>query len=52
VSTAFGMMRVILSMQERSGQPIEYEISGRFSVEGGFGGVSFSEAGEISLPGG
>jgi LEA14-like dessication related protein len=50
VSTVFGMLRVILSLQERSDQTLEYEISGRFSLEGGFGGVSFQEAGEISLP--
>jgi LEA14-like dessication related protein len=50
VSTVFGMLRVILSLQERSDQTLEYEISGRFSLEGGFGGVSFREAGEISLP--
>lgn len=52
VSTAFGMMRVILSMQERGGPSVEYEISGRFSLEGALGGVSYSETGEISLPGG
>lgn len=50
VSTVFGMVRVIFSLQERTDQTLEYEISGRFSLEGGFGGVSFQEAGEISLP--
>ena len=52
VSTAFGMMRLVLGMQERSGPSLEYEIAGRFSVDGALGGVSFSEKGEVSLPGG
>lgn len=53
VSTAFGMMRVILSMQERSGQSIqsiEYEISGRFSVEGGSAGCRSVKQGKSRCP--
>ena len=50
VSTMFGMLRVIQSMQGRDDAALDYEISGRFSVEGRFGGLRFHEAGEIALP--
>ena len=52
VSTLFGMIRLFQSLQESSGEVLDYEISGRFSVDGRFGGVGFHEAGEVSLPGG
>ena len=50
VSTLFGMLRVIRSLQDRSGESLEYAISGRFSVEGWFGGIRFHETGEVSVP--
>ncbi len=51
VSTLFGMLRLISSLQDRDGEALEYEISGRFSVEGRFGGIGFHEDGEVELPG-
>ena len=51
VSTLFGMLRLINSLQERNGEALGYEISGRFSIEGRFGGIGFHEAGEVALPG-
>lgn len=51
VSTLFGMLRLINSLQDRNGEALAYEISGRFSVEGRFGGIGFHEAGEVALPG-
>ena len=51
VSTVFGMLRLIRGLQARDGEPLGYEISGRFSVGGDFGGLRFHEAGEITLPG-
>lgn len=53
VSTLFGMLRLIRSLQDRSGEAegaLEYTISGRFSVEDRLGGIGFHETGEISLP--
>jgi LEA14-like dessication related protein len=53
VSTLFGMLRLIQSLQDQTGESggaLAYEISGRFSVEGNLGGVGFRETGEISLP--
>jgi LEA14-like dessication related protein len=49
VSTVFGMLRLIQSMRERTGQSLQYEISGRLSAEGALGGLPFREAGEISF---
>ena len=49
VSTVFGMLRLIRGLQARDGEPLAYEISGRFSLDGHFGGLRFHEAGEISL---
>ncbi|MGB5201929.1 MAG: LEA type 2 family protein [Sedimenticolaceae bacterium] len=49
VSTAFGMLRLIRGLQARTGEPLRYEISGRLSVGGHLGGVSFSDAGEFSM---
>ena len=51
VSTVFGMLRLIRGLQARDGEPLAYEISGRFSVGGQFGGLHFHEAGEVALPG-
>ena len=50
VSTVFGWVRLIQGLQARQGQLLVYEISGRFSVDGGFGSVSFRDVGEIELP--
>jgi LEA14-like dessication related protein len=50
VSTLFGMLRLIQSFQERERQSLEYDISGRLSVEQSFTGLSFRERGELSLP--
>ena len=50
VSTVFGVVRLIQGMRERTDQTLEWEISGRLSLEGALTGMSFSEAGEISLP--
>ena len=50
VSTVFGWVRLIQDLQARQGQSLVYEISGRFSVDGGLGAVSFRDVGEIELP--
>lgn len=50
VSTVFGVLRLIQGMRERTDQTLQWEISGRLSLEGALTGLSFSEAGEISLP--
>ncbi len=50
VSTVFGVVRLIQGIRERTDQTLEWEISGRLSLEGALAGLSFSEAGEISLP--
>jgi LEA14-like dessication related protein len=50
VSTLFGMLRLFQSLQDSSGGVLEYEIAGRFSVEGRFGGIGFHESGEVALP--
>lgn len=50
VSTLFGMLGLIRGLQEGTGVALEYEISGRFSLEDRFGGVAFRETGEVSLP--
>jgi LEA14-like dessication related protein len=50
VSTVFGMLRLIQSLQAEGGPALGYEISGRFSVANSFGGVRFYDAGEIALP--
>jgi LEA14-like dessication related protein len=52
VSTVFGMLRLIQSLQAEGGPTLDYEISGRFSVADSFGGVRFDESGEIALPAG
>jgi LEA14-like dessication related protein len=49
VSTAFGMLRLIRGLQARTGEPLRYEISGRLSVDGRIGGVSFSDGGEVNI---
>jgi len=50
VSTAFGMLRLIQRLQARTtGEPLRYEISGRLSVDGHLGSVSFSDGGEFSM---
>ena len=49
VSTAFGMLRLIQGLQARTGEPLRYEISGRLSVDGHLGSVSFSDEGEFSM---
>ncbi|MGD8956108.1 MAG: LEA type 2 family protein [Chromatiaceae bacterium] len=49
VSTAFGMLRLIQGLQARTGEPLRYEISGRLSVDGHLGSVSFSDGGEFSM---
>ncbi len=48
VSTVFGMLRVIQRLQARTNS-LRYQISGRLSVDGHLGGVSFSDAGEFSM---
>lgn len=50
VSTVFGMLRLFQGLQLDQRDALDYEISGRFSLEDRFGGVSFHEAGEIALP--
>lgn len=52
ISTVFGVLRLVRGLQQRGGEPLDYAISGRFSVAGGFGSVGFHEAGELTLPGG
>jgi LEA14-like dessication related protein len=49
VSTVFGIVRLVQGMQTRQGEPLSYEISGRFST-GGLVPLAFSESGEIDLP--
>ena len=49
VSTLFGMLGLVQSMQAKEGPALAYEISGRFSLADNFGGVRFHESGEISL---
>ena len=50
VSTVFGMLRLIQGLQVDGRESLEYEISGRFSLDDAFGGLSFHESGEIALP--
>lgn len=50
VSTVFGMVRLIQGLQLGSGEPLAYELSGRFALDDAFGGVGFYESGEIALP--
>lgn len=50
VSTLFSWVRLFQDLPAREGKPLEYEISGRFSVDGGIGGQTFRDAGEIELP--
>lgn len=50
VSTLFGMLRIIRSLQDRDAGEFDYSISGRLAVEGVLGGLSFLESGELSLP--
>lgn len=50
VSTLFGMLRLIRGFENREGEPLSYDISGRLHLEGVFGGLSFSEAGELAFP--
>ena len=50
VSTVFGVLRLIQGMRERTDETMQWEISGRLSLEGALTGLSFSESGEISLP--
>lgn len=50
VSTLFNMLGLIQGFQEREGEPLSYDISGRLHLEGSFGGVRFSESGELSFP--
>lgn len=51
VSTLFGILRLLQSLQDSDGGVLEYEISGRFSIAGQFGGIAFHEDGEVALPG-
>ncbi len=50
VSTLFGMLRILRSLQAREAEVLDYSISGRLSIDEAFGGLSFREAGELSLP--
>jgi LEA14-like dessication related protein len=52
VSTMFGMLRLFQGLAERGpeGGVLRYRISGRFSVDGVFGGVRFDDSGELSIP--
>jgi len=50
VSTLFGILRLFQSFQDRADETLDYEISGRLSIDGALGGISFEESGEISLP--
>ena len=43
------MLRLIRGLQARTGEPLRYEISGRLSVDGRIGGVSFSDGGEFNI---
>jgi hypothetical protein len=43
------MLRLIQGLQARTGEPLRYEISGRLSVDGHLGSVSFSDGGEFSM---
>jgi LEA14-like dessication related protein len=49
VSTVFGIVRLVQGLQGSQGEPLSYEISGRFST-GGLVPLSFRESGEIALP--
>jgi len=49
VSTVFGVVRLVQGLQNNQGEPLTYEISGRFSTDG-LVPLSFSESGEIDLP--
>lgn len=50
VSTLFGMLRVIQSLQNDRAQQMEYEISGRVSVKGRPVDTRFQEQGGFSFP--
>lgn len=50
VSTVFGMLRLFQGLQQDGRDTLDYQISGRFSLEDGLGGLGFRESGEISLP--
>jgi LEA14-like dessication related protein len=50
VSTLFGMVRLFQGLSSGERAELSYEISGRFGVDGFLGGISFREAGEISMP--
>lgn len=49
VSTVFGIVRLVQGLQNRQGEPLTYQISGRFSTDGLIP-LSFNESGEIELP--
>ena len=50
VSTLFGYVRLVEGLQAREGEALAYSIAGRLSTDD-FIGLSFSESGEIGLPG-
>ena len=49
VSTLFSLLRLIQGMQDGSGRPLAYEISGHIKIAGSYGRLSFREQGEIGL---
>lgn len=49
VSTVFGIVRLIQGLQDRDGEPLAYEISGRFSTDA-LVPLSFNQSGEFALP--
>ena len=51
VSTLFGVVRLLQGLSSGEQSALTYEISGRFAADGAFGGVTFREAGEVSMPG-
>jgi LEA14-like dessication related protein len=50
VSTLFGMLRVIQSLQSGGGEKLDYELSGRVSARGYPLGIRFHEYGDLGLP--
>jgi LEA14-like dessication related protein len=50
VSTLFGMLRLVQGFQERERESLDYRISGRLQLDEVYGGIGFSESGELSLP--
>ena len=52
VSTLFGFVQQIRTLQQRQGQDIEYKLSGKLSLSGGLGRLPFSYEGSLLQSGG